>query len=90
MTKKITIPVRPQVTPSADRWVGESAARAASTTSASTGAASTAGTVTKRLTVDLPAETHARFKAFCALRRVKMNDEINAFISRRLDEANDE
>ena len=75
MSKKITIPTRPQITPHADQWVGRSA--------------TSATVLTKRLTVDVPAETHARFKAFCALRKTKMNDEINAFIARRLTEAND-
>ena len=34
-----------------------------------------------RLTIDLPLELHARFKAACALNRTRMVDEVNTFIS---------
>ena len=37
----------------------------------------------KRLTVDLPAELHARVKAQCALRGVKISDEIRALLEQR-------
>ena len=73
MTKKININPRPQVAASADTWVGRQAAPA-------TGA-------TKRLTVDIPIETHARFKAYCAIRQTKMASEINDFIERCLAES---
>ena len=43
----------------------------------------TAGQDTARLTVDLPRETHRRFKAACAIAGTKMNDEIRRFIERR-------
>ena len=43
----------------------------------------TAGEDTARLTVDLPRETHRRFKAACAIAGTKMNDEIRRFIERR-------
>jgi len=33
-----------------------------------------------RLTIDLPAELHARFKATCALRGTRMIDEVRKFI----------
>jgi hypothetical protein len=33
-----------------------------------------------RLTIDLPVELHARFKAACAMNRTKMLDEVRAFI----------
>ena len=36
-----------------------------------------------RLTVDLPRETHRRFKVACAMADTKMNDEIRRFIERR-------
>ena len=39
-----------------------------------------------RLTVDVPSDNHARFKALCAMRKTKMSTEINAFIQRRLDD----
>ena len=41
---------------------------------------------TMRLTVDVPSDNHARFKALCALRKTKIAAEINAFIQRRLDD----
>lgn len=44
------------------------------------------GGATARLTVDLPRETHRRFKAACALAGVKMNDEIRALVERRCAE----
>ncbi len=31
---------------------------------------------TTRFTIDIPSDLHARIKAFCALKRVKMRDEI--------------
>ena len=64
---------RPQaVSPQADKWVAKQAAP-------DTGP-------TKRLTVDVPEENHARFKAFCAMHKTKMAEEINAFIQRRITE----
>ena len=73
MSKKIDINPRPQVAARADTWVGRPTAAAA------------AGQ-TKRLTVDIPVETHARFKAYCAMRQTRMAGEINAFIERCLAE----
>ena len=35
-----------------------------------------------RLTIDLPAELHGRFKAACAKNRTKMRDEVLAFIEK--------
>ncbi len=37
----------------------------------------------KRLTVDLPADLHARVKAQCALRGVKISDEIRAMLEEK-------
>ena len=36
-----------------------------------------------RLTVDLPRETHRRFKIACTVADIRMNDEIRRFIERR-------
>ena len=44
---------------------------------------------TMRLSVDVPLDNHARFKAFCALRKTKIGAEINAFIQHRLNEGED-
>lgn len=41
---------------------------------------------TARLSLDMPAELHARFKAACARSRLKMTAELLAFIERRTAE----
>ena len=77
MSKKIAMNARPQVvSPQADKWVGQQ-------TSSHTGH-------TKRLTVDVPEDNHARFKAFCAMHKTKMAEEINAFIQRRITEVEEQ
>jgi len=43
-------------------------------------------TPTARLSLDLPAELHSRFKAACARSRLKMTAELLAFIERRTAE----
>ena len=73
MSKKIDINPRPQVAARADSWVGRPPASSSGET--------------KRLTVDIPIETHARFKAYCAMRQTRMAGEINAFIERCLAES---
>ena len=73
MSKRIDINPRPQVAAGADSWVGRPTALPSGET--------------KRLTVDVPVETHARFKAYCAMRQTRMAGEINAFIARCLAEA---
>ena len=73
MSKKIDMSARPQVASrQADHWVGQQA--------------SPERGPTMRLTVDVPSDNHARFKALCAMRKTKMATEINAFIQRRLDD----
>jgi len=44
------------------------------------------GGKTAKMSVDLPEELHARFKAACAMTRNKMGPEITAFIERRTAE----
>lgn len=46
---------------------------------------SEAGSI-KRLSIDLPEETHRRFKAACAASGRKMAEELIAFIDRRTEE----
>lgn len=41
---------------------------------------------TARLSLDIPADLHARFKAACARSRVKMTGELLGFIERRTAE----
>ena len=77
MSKKVAMNARPKVVlPEADKWVSQQA--------------SPASRPTKRLTVDVPEDNHARFKAFCAMRKTKMAEEINTFIQRRLTEAGEQ
>jgi hypothetical protein len=37
---------------------------------------------TTRFTIDIPTELHARIKSQCALRKVKMRDEIQALLEK--------
>lgn len=39
------------------------------------------GEATKRLTIDVPASLHARIKSQCALRGVKMADELRELLN---------
>ncbi|WP_159718720.1 plasmid partition protein ParG [Geminicoccus flavidas] len=70
MTKKIAFGPRPSVSlpPSADSWVASRGGEPAS--------AVVEKPAMKRLTIDLPADVHARLKAQCAMRGTKMVDEI--------------
>ena len=77
MSKKVAMDARPKVvSPEAEQWVSQKASPAARPT--------------KRLTVDVPEDNHARFKAFCAMHKTKMAEEINAFIQHRLTEAGEQ
>lgn len=74
MSKKIAMTARsPAVSPQADEWISKQPP------------AEPAGP-TKRLTVDVPEDNHARFKALCAMRKKNMAEEINAFIAQRIAE----
>ena len=44
---------------------------------------------TARLSLDMPADLHSRFKAACARSRLKMTAELLAFIERRTAELED-
>ncbi len=44
------------------------------------------GEPTKRLSLDLPASTHRRFKTACSATGRKMAQELEAFIERRISE----
>lgn len=73
MSKKVAMNPRPHVaSPQADRWVNRQASPALGPT--------------KRLTIDVPEDAHARFKAFCAMHKTKMGEEVNAFIRRCIAE----
>jgi len=40
----------------------------------------------KRLTIDVPGSLHARIKAQCAMRGVKMADEVRALLEKHFPE----
>lgn len=72
MTKKVAFGAKPQKARTPDEWV--------------TGAASNQGekekTETTRFTIDIPTDLHARIKSQCALRKVKMREEIQALLEK--------
>lgn len=70
-TKKIAIGAKPTTKPqpaSSDAWVSDRQPDAERT---------------KRLTLDVPANLHARIKASCAMRGTKMVDEITALLEEK-------
>jgi hypothetical protein len=75
MTKKVSFGAKPRsqkaLTP--DEWV-----------SAGAGAAHdiTQKVETTRFTIDIPTELHTRIKSQCALRKVKMREEIQALLEK--------
>lgn len=83
MTKKVLFPTKPQgapAPPTADEWVAQAGANANSGANnpeaAGDGTATAAPEPLKRLTLDIPATLHTRIKSQCALRGVKMVEEI--------------
>ena len=67
--KKVEIKAKPTtgVSSNVDSWVGERVLPKEPT-------------VTKRLTIDVPVDLHAKIKSSCALKGVKMVDEINRLL----------
>lgn len=65
--KKVPFSGRPAGQLSVDQWVCERKAAVA----------------TRRLTLDIPASLHGRIKSACALRGVKMVEEITALLEER-------
>lgn len=97
MAKKVSFskPERPkQTTVDVDNWVASGSAEAATSESPKPqkgkkeSARQKAATVVSeeegftRFTVDIPTGLHARIKAQCALRRVKMRDEIQTLLEK--------
>jgi hypothetical protein len=78
MTKKIAFGPRPSASlpPSADNWVANRGTDPAP--------AVAERPAMKRLTIDLPADVHARLKAQCAMRGTKMVDEIRRAVEEML------
>jgi hypothetical protein len=80
MTKKVTIGTKPRsgrqaVTP--DEWVA----------TGTTNPPPPRREETTRFTIDIPVELHARIKSQCALRRVKMREEILALLEKHFPES---
>lgn len=77
MSKKVSFSARPapQPSPAADQWVNERPA----------GSEAAAASM-KRLTIDLEAAKHSRFKALCAEHGLKMADELRRLVDRRIAE----
>lgn len=71
--------------PSADEWVAGSVPPAASVPPAPMRPATpiVPAPALKRLTIDLPADLHQRFKLSCVRRGTKMVDEIRDFLETR-------
>lgn len=69
--KKVEIRTKPTtgVPQNVDSWVGERVMPKEPT-------------ITKRLTIDVPVDLHSRIKSECALKGVKMVDEINRMLER--------
>lgn len=70
MTKKVTIGAKPSAATkklTPDEWVESGQTDRQETT---------------RFTIDIPTELHARIKSQCALRKVKMKEEIQALLEK--------
>lgn len=74
MTKKVTFGAKPRNRKAAtpDEWVA----------GAQTGNAEAEQVETTRFTIDIPTDLHARIKSQCALRKVKMREEIQALLEK--------
>lgn len=77
--KKVTLGAKPRLaasaTPMADAWVQSRQIEAGN------------GEAMKRLTVDVPISLHTRIKSQCALRGVKMADEIRELLEKHFPES---
>jgi predicted membrane GTPase involved in stress response len=70
MTKKVTFATKPKQPTTAvtpDEWVNSGQTQREPIT---------------RFTIDIPTELHARIKSQCALRKVKMKEEIQALLEK--------
>lgn len=74
MTKKVTFGAKPRNRKAAtpDEWVA----------GARTESGETERVETTRFTIDIPTDLHARIKSQCALRKVKMREEIQALLEK--------
>jgi hypothetical protein len=74
MTKKVTFGAKPRTRKAAtpDEWVA----------GARTESVEAERVETTRFTIDIPTDLHARIKSQCALRKVKMREEIQALLEK--------
>jgi hypothetical protein len=94
VTKKVTFPTKPQpapAAPTADQWVAQASADSGANHSEAgeNGAAendASAPEPVKRLTLDIPVSLHTRIKSQCALRQVKMVEEIRQVLEEHFAE----
>jgi hypothetical protein len=77
MSKKVNFAARPAASsPAADQWVSERSAASAINTPVAM----------KRLTIDLEASKHKRFKTVCAQQGLQMADELRRLVDQRIAE----
>lgn len=85
MSKKVTMSTKPkagmQKQLSADDWVSNGAETA--TTNIIAGNQEPDKEPTARFTIDIPVSLHARIKSQCALKRVKMREEVLTMLEAR-------
>ncbi len=74
MTKKVSFGAKPRTQKSLtpDEWVASAGAENGQKEKVET----------TRFTIDIPTELHARIKSQCALRKVKMKEEIQALLEK--------
>ena len=80
MTKKVSFPARPkkqQNQMTADDWVSSGSINPPEMKE---------HVETTRFTIDIPIELHSRIKSQCALRRVKMREEIQSLLEKHFSE----
>jgi hypothetical protein len=82
MSKTVSFPTAGRQLDAADDWVSGRAQKSSNTEIRK----STLDGKLARLTIDLPPDLHAEFKAACATHRTKKRDEVLAFIERWIQE----
>lgn len=87
MSKKVTMSTKPKAGAqkqfSADDWVSNGASAAAATTKKIADGQEPDKESTARFTIDIPVSLHARIKSQCALKRVKMREEVLSMLEER-------
>lgn len=87
MSKKITMSTKPKAGAqkqfSADDWVSNGASVAAEASNIIADGQAPDKESTARFTIDIPVSLHARIKSQCALKRVKMREEVLSMLEER-------